>query len=124
MISEISRLTDKKISELPKKIIDKLNDLYDLEELSDYDSEYLVDDNYTYGKITLKTGETFNFIHGFPGDNPAGIAYDDNSEIIANFGEGMQITNDLEKWYSIITEEVTDLSLFCIRDEEGKPEIN
>ncbi len=108
-IVEINQLTTAIAKNFPEDFIEQICD--DFDNLSD---ENLVDADFTYGKISHGT-DTLNFIHGFPGDNPAGVIYDDQFKVVGRVGEGMNVTNDLEQWYMDTTKDVTELNMFCIQ---------
>ncbi len=107
-ITEIYQLTLDVTSIFPENFIDNICD-----DFSSYDDEGLRDQDFTYGKISSVDG-ILNFIHGFPGDNPSGVFYDDQFNIKARVGEGMDPINDFEKWYYDLTKEVTELNMFCV----------
>lgn len=92
-------LTTDLIKAIPDKIAEEL---YLLE---DYvDDEYL--DAQDFVILILMDGkDKYIMIHGFPGDNPLGVIYDQRDHIIVWVGEGMDESDSdpFYVWYNLIT---------------------
>ena len=69
---------------------------------------YLLEQNYIFGVI-LFNNKVYMTIHGFPGDNPNGVIYNNynDSHKVGEMGMVDPLTS-IQKWYIEVTEEVED----------------
>jgi len=104
-----------------------------LEPLSFSEYKRLVGDNYPWDMendddlresdwVIILWLNKFVIIHGFPGDNPAGLIFNQQEDLITEFGEGCEYKGDNKyvkgflKWYQDKIDD--DPKFFHIMDNE------
>ncbi len=96
-----TRLTSKIIETLPDDVRDEMC----LDE--EWPNQYYEDQDFVFFSVQDSKGKVFDVVHGFPGDNPFGVVYDDDC-IFDLLGSGDSISNsEVEKWYNKITKDAT-----------------
>lgn len=96
----------------------------DVKEALFIEIDYYEDDEYTITTLNIRES-TYNFVHGFPGDNPAAVILDSNNErSLAYFGEARDLetmTNNpvevkhmkkIYEWYMELTENMCNYEEF------------
>ena len=99
MISNNRPLTLEIYNSLSNEQRSKFTELLSLECYED--DEYLVESDYVIFDLEINTVK-YTMIHGFPGDNPAGVIFNENESYdIRNQGDNK---NEVYDWYNKTTE--------------------
>ncbi len=70
------------------------------------DDEGLMDSDYIIADLEIN-GKTYIMIHGFPGDNPIGVIFNDTEKHIV--GEGLdEKVNEVKNWYRTASNNSSD----------------
>jgi hypothetical protein len=85
--------------------------------LNDRNQEDLNDGDFIIGIIEYNN-KLYNLIHGFPGNNPRGLIYDNNYNIIAELEHSLDEDNDFIKWYNSLDEKEIMGETLCLDNEE------
>ncbi len=108
MSTDFRKLTLEDYKNLPSNIFEEISD-YLQGENDEENAEVIVEDNWIIGTVEIDNF-TVNFIHGFPGDNPAGAFYlGQEFSFLGPSATSVFFASHLE-WYNRVTKD--DFSCF------------
>lgn len=92
------------------------NDYFDCNDRFSYiynSNKDLADNNWVIGQVTIKDKQ-YTIIHGFPGDNPIGLIFNETTAIqiyggrCSSHDQNENVNKNLESWYMQATNDATE----------------